>query len=208
MSKITKVVKWESQNGAAVELVIELTKKVEKDISYSDGWNIDLGNKINEFKEITVNINGKYHDDTRQNPVVVEGFLFRPEYIAKIKASGGYARLTDKVIINEEKYNLVMAAINEATVELEEEFAAENTEVVAKIEEAKKVEEEKKVATNKEWANKVMVEYAARETEILSEIDEEIWRKNYNNLNNEGGEGYIPSRATLEDIERAKSILA
>ena len=52
-----------------------------------------------------------------------------------------------------------------------------------------------------------MAEVETRKTEILSAADEKQWRIRYNNINNEGGEGYMPRRATLEDIARAKEIL-
>ena len=56
-------------------------------------------------------------------------------------------------------------------------------------------------------ATKVITESETRKTEILSDADEKYWRTNCNNINNEGGEGYVPRRATLEDVERAKSVL-
>ena len=34
------------------------------------------------------------------------------------------------------------------------------------------------------------------------------WRKRYNDIHNEGGEGYIPERITVEQLEYAKKVLA
>lgn len=67
---------------------------------------------------------------------------------------------------------------------------------------------ESTIKAEKEWANKVMTEIETRVTEILSAEDEAKWQINYNNIYNEGGEGYIPQRATLEDVVKAKTILA
>lgn len=80
--------------------------------------------------------------------------------------------------------------------EMHEELSEERAE---KVEEAKV----KKV----EWAKEVIKEAETRKSEILSAEQEKVWRRNYNNAENEGGEGYIPRRVTLEDVEEAKRIL-
>ena len=61
--------------------------------------------------------------------------------------------------------------------------------------------------TNEE-AQEILEEVKTRKTEILSRANENKWRVTYNNINNEGGEGYVPNRATLEDVEKAKQILS
>jgi len=53
-------------------------------------------------------------------------------------------------------------------------------------------------------ATKIVEESEKRTDRILSRKDENAWRTSYNNLNNEGGEGYIPARITLEDVAEAK----
>ena len=138
MSKIVTLVNWTVPNGMVIEVKIEITKSVEKEISYADGYNIDLGNAIVEFKKISVYINGKYHESTSDNPQIVEDGTFTADYKAKVKAGNGYARLTDNVIINEMRYNSIMMAITAAEVEAE----------VGEIEYAalKVIEKEKEIA--------------------------------------------------------------
>jgi len=63
-----------------------------------------------------------------------------------------------------------------------------------------------KLEINTEKATKILT-IAATRTDILNEKEEAQWVKNYNNINNEGGEGYIPTRLTLEDIAWANNIL-
>jgi hypothetical protein len=208
MSKIVKSVSWTSPKGAAIEVKIEISKSLEKDISYSDGWNVDLGNKVVESKVISVYIDGKYCEKTYNNPSIVEGICYSPDYIKKVKAAGYYAKLTDTVVISEEKYNLIMAEIAAAEAQIEIEFKVEQPEAVKAEEEKKSAAVKKEIETKMAWAEKIMAEVAIRKTEILSAADEKLWRTRYNNINNEGGEGYVPRRATLEDIARAKEILA
>jgi hypothetical protein len=207
MSKIVKSVNWTAPSGAAIEVKIEISKSLEKDISYSDGWNIDLGNKIERFKKISVYVNGKYHESSYNNPVVVENGMFTDDYKSKVKAGGGYARLTDGVIINEARYNQIMSEITAAEAQVESEFKSEQPEAVKAEEEKKAAADKKETEIKRSWAEKIMAEVAVRKTEILSEAKEKQWRIQYNNINNEGGEGYVPRRATLEDIASAKQIL-
>ena len=207
MSKITKTVNWTSQTGRAVTIEIELTKKMTSDISYSDGWNVDLGDKVYEEKSIKVYANGKCVDSARQNPRIIEGIFYTDEFKAKVKASGGYAKLTDKLVVNETNYNLIMVAINEAELEVAAEFKAENETIVAELEEKEAVEVAKTIANEVKWASRIVEEAEAR-GEVLTEVQEASWRVNYNNMNNEGGEGFIPTRATTESLSKAREILA
>ena len=47
-----------------------------------------------------------------------------------------------------------------------------------------------------------------REPELMTEAEYKAWRINYNNINNEGGEGYIPDCVTQEELQAAKERLA
>ena len=58
-----------------------------------------------------------------------------------------------------------------------------------------------------EKAKAILNEVVGR-TEILNDNEEQAWRTIYNDLNNEGGEGYVPSRATLEDVEWANKLIS
>ena len=57
-----------------------------------------------------------------------------------------------------------------------------------------------------EKATKIL-KVAATRSNVLSKKEESKWLINYNNINNEGGEGYVPTRITLEDVEWAKKII-
>lgn len=70
-----------------------------------------------------------------------------------------------------------------------------------------KAEEEEREGARLSWAKSIIEEIKFRNTPILSEKEEKEWRVQYNNIVNEGGEGYVPHRATLEDRIKAKQIL-
>ena len=202
MANSVKSVKWLSQSGSEIEAVITVTKKVVELTSYADGWNIPIGSEIEKTMTVKIMINGKLHSEETQMPKVIETGNYMESTKADMRAKGAYAYITDTIVTNKEHYNEIMTAIEEAKAEAEAAFIAENTEAAA--EEIAK--EEAKVASRIEWANRVIAE--ANQRTVLTEKEETIWRKNYNNLHNEGGDGYIPIRVTKEDVEFAKSIIS
>ena len=209
MANSVKSVKWLSQSGSEIEAVITVTKKVVELTSYADGWNIPIGSEIEKTMTVKIMINGKLHSEETQMPKVIETGNYMESTKADMRAKGAYAYITDTIVTNKEHYNEIMTAIEEAKAEVEAAFIAENTEAAAEAaaEEIAKEEakEEAKVTSKIEWANRVIAEASQRT--VLTEKEEAIWRTNYNNLHNEGGDGYIPVRVTKEDVEFAKSII-
>jgi len=206
MTTTIKKVNWESTNGSKVEVEIEITKEIVEQIIDADGDKINIGSKIETSKEITIKVNGKYITTTSRNPTIVTEKTCSDYLVKQAKETNSYAVIGDNILINEENYNLIIVAITEAELEVATDFEKENTEIVAKVKKDKQIKEEKENTAKKEWANKVIEESEIRE--ILSREDEKKWQRDYNKFYNEGGEGYIPRRTTLEDLEKAKSILA
>jgi len=91
----------------------------------------------------------------------------------------------------------------------------EEIETLINMNEKNKVEHELKEAkelleSQIEWANRIMQEVESRRIRgvaLLTNNEEQGWRVGYNNFNNEGGEGYIPTRATVESYNQAIDIL-
>lgn len=151
---------------------------------YNETSNLD--GHVNESKSIAKLVAAKLIVDGKEVAKSSEGFIYAVDG-EKGRFSNGYLPIA--------MISQILELIEEMHKELSEEFEIKtNTEIAAEEE----IEE----------AKTIMSEIKNRETEILSEIEEKIWRTNYNNINNEGGEGYAPSRATLEDVEKAKAILA
>jgi predicted DNA binding protein len=135
--KATRTVTWISSNGKTVEVKIERNKKVEDNISYADGWNINLGKKTVDLLKIEVYMDGKYITYALHAPHVIDKNSYFKSY-QELRDKGAYARLGN-VYIGEENYNLVMAALTEIEAELTE--APEFEEVKAQ-EEAREAQKE------------------------------------------------------------------
>ena len=198
----TKSVKWESKSGMAIEAKITVSKNVNEVVAYADGYNVNLGSEIVETIEIAIYIDGKYHSKSNELPSVIDMTKI-PAKFAKAFA-GAYARVTDTVNCDKAIYAEIINAVEEAINEIK---AIETTEAEKAVEAIEKEEEAKAIEEEIEWAEKVMEEAAGR-IEILASENEKAWRKSYNDLLNEGGEGYVPERVTAADVARAKQILS
>jgi hypothetical protein len=143
--KVIKTVEWKTRDGRDLKAEIEVIRKMDDNIAYADGWNINLGKKPVELMTINIALDGKYIDTTYSRPTIVAEPFFQKDFIAKIKNMGGYAKLSDKVVVNESIYNEIMAAIAEATAEAkqDEEYKAYKAAKVAAEEAARPAKEAK-----------------------------------------------------------------
>jgi len=85
-------------------------------------------------------------------------------------------------------------------------------DAMAELEEAIKpvpVQEEITAVANKEITEaQEVIETAAKQDKIMTNTEYKAWRKWYNDVMNEGGDGYVPRRYTIEDVEAAKLVIA
>jgi hypothetical protein len=151
---IVKLVKWTSAAGKNVEAKIEVTRKMNDNIAYADGYNINLGKEAYESLKITVSVDGEYFADSMCEPSVVDERYYGKEFMFNFKKSGAYALIGSKVGVRKDVYENIMATIAEATTE-----ASQDEEYAAHIEAKKATEEAARPA--KEAAAKEL-----RETEI------------------------------------------
>ena len=107
-----------------------------------------------------------------------------------------YTKVGDKAIIEGEEIGLAIKnAIDELRAELSKPLNVE-TEVTHQ-------------AQDEIVTAQAIVSQAKKESidKLLTEIEIKAWRKNYNNVVNEGGEGYIPSRISKKAYQKALKIL-
>jgi hypothetical protein len=148
--KTTKTVEWTTKNGKHIEVTIEVIREVEDNISYADGWNVNLGKKTVDMMTIEVKADGKhltrsYHAPNQIDPSNEDN----KELISK----GAYARLGD-AYIGKEQYEMVMAAINEIdNVEMDDEYNQIKAEETAKENAKIAAEEEAKAEYKRQLAN-------------------------------------------------------
>ena len=190
---------WLSAEGKEIIVKITVVRAMETETVYSDGWNVELSKKqVVESLELEIHVDGKKIATTSEEPSVVKAPIYMQKTIDLVKSKGGYAILAQKLILKEDRYNEIMTAIDQLITDASQdaEYAEHQGIEIIKAKTEQIVE-----------AKKVIADAQTRKTEILSDADEKLWRTNYNNVNNEDGEGYVPRRATLEDVEFARSIL-
>ena len=107
------------------------------------------------------------------------------------------------ISFDEKEYKKLIKALEEEKKKAYEKNP-EAKEMKKKEEKRKK---EKEICTAKKIIEKI--EMLKKENgHLMTRTEAEIWKKNYNQLMNEGGDGYVPEPVTEEDYIRAKNILA
>lgn len=102
-----------------------------------------------------------------------------------------YTKVNNCITEGDEAYKAIKGAISEMEAELAKEFEVK-TEKEEEIEEAKAIIE----AAEKEGIENLMTADQIK-----------TWRKSYNNVMNEGGEGYIPTKVSKEQYQKALEVL-
>lgn len=81
--------------------------------------------------------------------------------------------------------------------------------IIAMDSEIKAFEDAKAAArAEEEIARAERVIEIASKHEPMTAAELKKWRREYNNVHNEGGEGYVPERVSIEETDRARAILA
>lgn len=99
------------------------------------------------------------------------------------------------ITLGAEAGRAVNAAIEEMKAELTQEFGFKTEQQIEKEDEIEEVN--------------AIIEQAQKEgvANLMTDAELKEWRVRYNNLHNEGGEGYIPLRISQEQYQRAIQIL-
>jgi hypothetical protein len=130
--------------------------------------------------------------------ILNSGNKFDAEYIKK----GAYARVESaQMFASKESYDAIKSAIDAVEAETMMPEWEEHFSAIAKKETEKKIALAKRIIENgdKEIANTGM---------LLTSSQVRAWQKNYNDIHNEGGDGFIPSRISKEEYDEAVSFIA
>jgi hypothetical protein len=60
--KAIRTVEWKTKDGRKIKAVIEVTREMNDNVAYADGWNINLGKKPYEAMTINITLDGKYKE--------------------------------------------------------------------------------------------------------------------------------------------------
>jgi hypothetical protein len=152
---------------------------------------------INDTKISFIDQNGKKHCGNGISKLYPSISKDDAEFAKK----GAVASISNTpMYLGQESYDVVNSAFESIQTETMMPEWAEHFDAIAKKETEKKIAKAKKI-----------IEEGDKEIKSLGKLltDKEVnaWRKNYNNINNEGGDGFIPSRISQEEYDGAKKII-
>lgn len=187
-----RTIGWTGKNGNRIELkAFCVTKMVEKEID-SDGYIVKCGMEPRTDADLELWVDGKKVDSCW------DVNFWR---VIDLKEHPGYKKVWGlKLMMTAEQAEKVEAFL-ESVIEggkAPEVKAYENEKEAKK--QAERVGEAKKVIQKAERT-------IADTGSLMTNDQAQEWVKNYNNLYNEGGEGYIPEVITQEMYDWAKSIV-
>lgn len=188
-----KTMSWTGSKGNEIELRAScVTKMVERELS-ADGFVYGTETKPYTDANLELWADGKLVDSCRNT-----------NFWRIIDAGNGIKKVWGlKVGMTAERAAIVEAFLTEViesgkTEEVREHEAAEvAAEKAAEIKTAQKTIElaEKEPLRNGDGS-------------LLTEAQVKAWKRRYNDINNEGGEGFVPDVITQEELDAAKAMLA
>lgn len=182
-----KTLTWTGSRGNAIELRAECKiEMAETEI------NLD-GHVFDGKKEPTIRANLELYVDGKKVDSCWNTNFWR---IIKFDDNGLKKVWGLKLTMTAEQAVLVEKFLNEVIE------SGKSTEVV----ENEKTEIKNKKAEELENAKRIIADYENQNVR-LTNAEYKQWRINYNNANNEGGEGYIPTLITTEQYNCAKEII-
>ena len=193
---MTKTIGWQTSTGKTVEITMTHESTMIDDTSYSDGYNINLGRKPHQYGTLAINIDGaKFASiglDKYTKADEVSGYTLKQNP----QLAGLYRVAQTNLLATKENADLFNRALGEVIEggKSEEYKAHEATEA------AKTADQEI------EWANGIIAK-TTEQGRLFSGAEIKIMATNYNNLYNEGGEGYVPTWVSQEQYNEAQLIL-
>lgn len=176
--------------GKAVVTVMMFTDGV-----YLDGQ--ETSEKVIKTTKVEIVVNGKIVEKDYGVSVLeynnLTDTLFEK---AGLDPNKKYTRVGNKAITEGDEAEIAIQNIIE---ELEKELASEfEVKTVKEVKQEKEIEEAQAVVAQ---AEKQGIEQLMTSQQIKK------WRTNYNTVNNEGGEGYIPYKVSKESYKKALEVL-
>lgn len=160
-------------------------KKVEFVAEYTKALEDHKG--IYEHHNVTVYVDGKEVDSTWIGFKILDT---KNESIKKIDGLDKVRFTADRAVEIEKLF--------------EEVKELGTTKEAAEFEELMKAKKEEKEIKRLEK----IIEAAEKQHTMMTRKEQKQWERNYNRINNEGGDGYIPKNICVEDYEAAKAELA
>ena len=182
-----KNINWIGSKGNKIELRAHCTITMQDETADLDGYIITLDKKPSTDADLELWIDGKKIDS-----------CWNTSFWTLIDMKEGYKKI----------WGLEIGMTNEQAVIVEtflnEVIESGKSEPVIEYETAKADAE---TAEKKAEAQKIIDAAAKYTTPLMTNAEYKVWAKRYNDINNEGGEGYVPDLITVEQLKRANKIL-
>lgn len=184
-------------SGREITLVAEYSEAMEEEISDSDGYKITLSPRPVKRGSLKAYIDGKLVDSC-SSP---ESWQLVDIINEVAQASGCTKAIYGiKVALTEQNANLykewIDKVIEDGTTAEAREYRAEKAR--------KEIEYEKTSALNYIARAEKYMESGQK---LMTAEEYRKWARNYNNVANEGGDGYVPELPTKEGYEAAKKYI-
>lgn len=193
---MTKTIGWKTLSGKSVEITMTHESIMIDDISYADGYNVPLGRKPYEIGTVVITIEGQKPVSVRLNEYTIAKELSGASLKHNPQFAGMYQLPNTMILTSKENAELFNQTVAEVLAGgKDEEYKAHEA-----AETAKAVEQE--IA----WANRI-IEKAAKQDRLYDDAEIKIMTSNYNDLYNDGGEGYVPTWVSQEQYDKAQRII-
>jgi len=169
---------WTSESGKEISLKIEVTRAMETEVAYADGYNIELSKKQPvESMFIEVRVDGEFLGQGYNGPSVVTELLYTKQTYNHIKSQGGHSLLLGKVILKEAKHDEIVSTIDSmiAAASQDPEYAEyKGIEIIKVAKQVEAVEKMKQVEVPL-YAVEAYNQYAGSSEKAWEDEDETAW---------------------------------
>lgn len=189
-----KTYQWTTDSGKNIELRARCTAKMTEDIRDSDGWKINMGKKVSTDAMLEVYVNGVKIDSCWNTN------FWSTINITKMT---GYKRIwgIEKIAFTTERADAIDAFLKSVIDEGTEPAVVETRTAAAEAKKSEKIEFAKSVIAK----SKTTIHNT--DGTLMTRAQASAWKHRYNQINNEGGEGFVPDVVTVEDVACANIVL-
>lgn len=186
-------IKWTGKKGNEIELKASCETTTVDNIADSDGYKIDLGKKPYTRANLELWIDGKKIDSCWDTNFW--RLIDAPNCVGYQKIWGLNIMMVDDQAIKVDAFLKAVIKDGKNADAISFEAAEANKEAAEQIAKAERImAQSEHTITNSDGT-------------LMTDDQAKSWAKRYNDINNEGGDGYIPQVVTAGDVEWAKRIL-
>ena len=174
----TQTITWSSESGKEISVKIEITRAMETEVAYADGYNIELSKKKPvESMVIEARVDGELIGRGYNGPSIVNELTYTKQNYNYIKSQGGHSVLLGKIILKEARHNEIVAIIDSMIVDASQdpEYAVyKGIEIIKVAQQAEAIKEMKQVEVPL-YAVEAYNLYAGSSEKAWEDEDETAW---------------------------------